>query len=138
MSERIVTGETNVEGAVAASSKAKASSTAGLTAPTCAMGYAFKAIEGKWKLPVMYVLSERGAARYNEIKRELGITNMMLTNTLRDLEEYGLVNRTQYNEVPPRVEYSLTDNGYAIIPALKEFEKWGQFLLDAKDGGAQS
>ncbi|WP_240541095.1 winged helix-turn-helix transcriptional regulator [Bifidobacterium colobi] len=78
----------------------------------------------------MYVLSERGAARYNEIRRELGITNMMLTNmmltnTLRDLEEYGLVNRTQYNEVPPRVEYSLTPNGYAIIPALKEFEKWG-------------
>ncbi|MBT1174705.1 helix-turn-helix transcriptional regulator [Bifidobacterium sp. LC6] len=96
------------------------------------MGYAFKAIEGKWKLPVMYVLSERGAARYNEIKRELGITNMMLTNTLRDLEEYGLVNRTQYNEVPPRVEYSLTPNGYAIIPALREFEKWGQLLLDAK------
>ncbi|WP_236029516.1 winged helix-turn-helix transcriptional regulator [Bifidobacterium miconisargentati] len=109
----------------------------GITAPTCAMGYAFKAIEGKWKLPVMYVLSERGAARYNEIKRELGITNMMLTNTLRDLEEYGLVNRTQYNEVPPRVEYSLTDNGYAIIPALKEFEKWGQLLLDTKEGGAQ-
>ncbi|MBT1172013.1 helix-turn-helix transcriptional regulator [Bifidobacterium sp. MA2] len=104
----------------------------GLTAPTCAIGYAFKAIEGKWKLPVMYVLSERGSVRYNEIKRELGITNMMLTNTLRDLEEYGLVDRTQYNEVPPRVEYSLTDNGYAIIPALREFEKWGQLLLDAK------
>ncbi|PJM79336.1 winged helix-turn-helix transcriptional regulator [Bifidobacterium scaligerum] len=107
--------------------------TDGITSPTCAMGYAFKAIEGKWKLPVMYVLSERGAARYNEIKRELGITNMMLTNTLRDLEEYGLVNRTQYNEVPPRVEYSLTSNGYAIIPALKEFEKWGQLLLDTKE-----
>ncbi|MBT1176020.1 winged helix-turn-helix transcriptional regulator [Bifidobacterium callimiconis] len=104
----------------------------GITAPTCAIGYAFKAIEGKWKLPVMYVLSEHGTARYNEIKRELGITNMMLTNTLRDLEEFGLVNRVQYNEVPPRVEYSLTDNGYAIIPALKEFEKWGQLLLDAK------
>ncbi|KFI52255.1 winged helix-turn-helix transcriptional regulator [Bifidobacterium biavatii] len=113
---------------------------ASLTAPTCAIGYAFKAIEGKWKLPVMYVLSVRGAARYNEIKRELGITNMMLTNTLRDLEEYGLVSRTQYNEVPPRVEYALTANGYAIIPALKEFEKWGQRLLDARDptGGDSS
>ncbi|WP_207761137.1 winged helix-turn-helix transcriptional regulator [Bifidobacterium simiarum] len=82
----------------------------------------------------MYVLSEHGAARYNAIKKELGITNMMLTNTLRDLEEFGLVNRIQYNEVPPRVEYSLTDNGYAIIPALKEFEKWGQRLLDSKEG----
>ncbi|KAB8286839.1 transcriptional regulator, HxlR family [Bifidobacterium ramosum] len=109
-----------------------------LTAPTCAIGYAFKAIEGKWKLPVMYVLSVRGAARYNEIKRELGITNMMLTNTLRDLEEYGLVSRTQYNEVPPRVEYALTANGYAIIPALKEFEKWGQRLLDARGSAGQS
>lgn len=133
MSDRMTTGEAD-----AGTSRRNAEKTvgtaaeAGLTSPTCAIGYAFKAIEGKWKLPVMYVLSERGAARYNEIKRALGITNMMLTNTLRDLEEYGLVSRTQYNEVPPRVEYSLTANGYAIIPALKEFEKWGQLLLDAQ------
>ncbi|NEG90265.1 winged helix-turn-helix transcriptional regulator [Bifidobacterium aerophilum] len=131
MNEQVESNETAALPGVYVAAEADVS----LTAPTCAIGYAFKAIEGKWKLPVMYVLSVRGAARYNEIKRELGITNMMLTNTLRDLEEYGLVSRTQYNEVPPRVEYALTDNGYAIIPALKEFEKWGQRLLDAPADG---
>ncbi|PLS26313.1 winged helix-turn-helix transcriptional regulator [Bifidobacterium parmae] len=129
MSEHVAHGHAGTPGpATTTASGGKGG--AGVTAPDCAIGYAFKAIEGKWKLPVMYVLSTHGSARYNEIKRELGITNMMLTNTLRDLEAYGLVSRTQYNEVPPRVEYALTDNGYAIIPALREFEKWGQLLLD--------
>lgn len=60
-------------------------------------------------------------------------TNAMLSTTLKDLESYGLVDRIQYNEVPPRVEYSLTANGRAIAPAFLEFERWGQRLLDAKE-----
>ena len=69
--------------------------------------------------------------RYNELKRSVrGITNMMLTKCLRELEDYGLVIRRQYNEVPPRVEYSLTERGKKLLPALAELYAWGREQLD--------
>ncbi len=100
-------------------------------AEDCPVGYAFKAIEGKWKLPALYVLCENGTLRYNELKKALGITNMMLTSTLKELEEYGIVSRTQYNEIPPRVEYSLTEIGQKLLPVLQEFGVWGELLMEA-------
>lgn len=99
------------------------------TAEKCPMGYAFKAIEGKWKLPTLYILSENGTLRYNELKKALGITNMMLTSTLKELEEFGLVSRTQYNEIPPRVDYSLTEMGQKLLPVLNEFGVFGELLM---------
>jgi DNA-binding HxlR family transcriptional regulator len=95
----------------------------------CPVGYAFKAVEGKWKLPALWVLCKNGTLRYNELKKALGISNMVLTNTLRELEEFGLVNRIQYNEIPPRVEYSLTEVGMKLMPALREFGIWGDLLM---------
>jgi DNA-binding HxlR family transcriptional regulator len=97
---------------------------------SCPAGYAFAAIEGKWKLPCMYVLCENGTLRYNELKKALGITNMMLSNTLKDLESYGLVVRIQYNEIPPRVEYSLTEIGSKLLPVMNEFSAWGALLME--------
>ena len=72
------------------------------------IGNALRAIEGKWKVPVMYVLCKQKSMRYSELRKALDITNMMLTSTLKELEADGLVSRVQYNEVPPRVEYSAT------------------------------
>lgn len=54
------------------------------------------------------------------------ITNTMLTNTLRDLEELGIVHREQFNEIPPHVEYSLTEKGKALLPVFFELAKWGE------------
>ncbi|HQI15933.1 MAG TPA: winged helix-turn-helix transcriptional regulator, partial [Bacillota bacterium] len=55
-----------------------------------------------------------------------GITNMMLTQSLKELELNGIINRKQYIEIPPRVEYSLTENGEELIPALKALASWGK------------
>ena len=97
------------------------------------IGGALKMIEGKWKLPVMYILCKNGALRYNELKRRLDITSMMLTSTLKELEADGLVSRIQYNEVPPRVEYTLTETGYSLKPVLDAMWDWGMDYKRKKD-----
>ena len=70
----------------------------------CPMRVACRTLEGKWKIPMIYVLCEHGTLRYNELKKALGITNVMLSNTLKEMEQEGLVIRIQFNEIPPRVE----------------------------------
>ena len=80
---------------------------------------------GKWKQPIICMLASSGTLRYSSIKRRLnGITNMMLSQSLKDLEYYGIVHREQYNEVPPRVEYSLTEKGKSVVPIITESIKW--------------
>jgi len=92
----------------------------------CSVIYALQIIGGKWKLPIIWKLSKQESLRYNELKRELeGITNIMLTRSLQCLEEHQLVIRTQYNQVPPHVEYSLTDTARNLIPALNVIRDWG-------------
>ena len=76
----------------------------------CAVVHALEIIGGKWRLPIIWELSTQESMRYNELKRHLnGITNIMLTRALQGLEEHGLVNRIEYNQIPPHVEYSLTE-----------------------------
>ena len=82
-------------------------------------------IQGKWKIRILFELSRADSFRYNELKRYIpSITNTMLTSTLRELEADGLVLRRQYNEIPPRVEYSLTERGRGILPIFYELFKW--------------
>jgi len=77
-------------------------------------------------VPIIWALSKHGIMRYNELKRNIdGITNMVLTQSLKELESNGIIDRKQFMEVPPRVEYSLTDNGENLIPALKALADWG-------------
>lgn len=84
-------------------------------------------IGGKWKLPILWHLSTQRIVRYNELKRSVkGITNTMLTKCLKELEENGLVTRVQYNEIPPRVEYSLTPRSESLLPALRHLYAWGE------------
>ncbi len=100
----------------------------------CPLTTALNCIGGKWRLPVIWVLSKNGTLRYNELKRSIsGITNMMLTQSLRELEQHGVVCRKQYLEVPPRVEYSLTTEGEDLIPVLKSLADWGK-RMQAKHG----
>lgn len=97
----------------------------------CPILHVFRRIGGKWKLPILWHLAEKEATRYNELKRSVrGVTNMMLTKCLRELEDFGLVQRRQYNEIPPRVEYSLTERGKKLLPALGALYAWGREQLD--------
>ena len=97
----------------------------------CPVAYTLSVIGGKWHLPIIWSLHQKGVMRYNELRRELdGITAIMLTQSLKDLEQLGLVARTQYNEVPPRVEYSLTEEGQSLFPALAELAKWGRKRME--------
>lgn len=92
----------------------------------CPVLYALDIVGQKWKLPILWYL-HKGSIRYNELKRRVtGITNIMLTKSLRELEEAGLVKREVFNTIPPKVEYSLTENGEALLPALNELYKWGE------------
>ena len=95
----------------------------------CSVGYALSHLEGKWKLRVIYAISLKENIRFNELRRQLdGISNLMLSKTLRELEEADIVTRTQYNEVPPRIEYALSDLGKGIYPVLDTLGKWGELL----------
>lgn len=68
-----------------------------------------------------------GTKRFGELKRSIGsVSQKVLTAQLRDMEEHGLVNRKVYAEVPPKVEYSLTDLGYSLKPILDALKNWGQ------------
>lgn len=83
-------------------------------------------LQGKWKLQVIYELIIQSPMRFGELRKALsGITNTMLTNVLRDLEADGLVDRIQYNEIPPHVEYSLTDKGLDLMPVFYAITNWG-------------
>ena len=92
----------------------------------CPVRYSLNILGGKWKLPILCLLALGEPTRYSVIKRKLGdVTNMMLAQSLKELEAAGMVHRQQYNEVPPRVEYSLTDKGKSIVPLLVQFGTWG-------------
>ncbi len=81
----------------------------------------------KWALLVILVLSENEPIRYNELGRKIpDISSRILANTLRTLEADGLVNRRYYQEVPPRVEYSLTDTGRSLVPIIQKLTEWAQ------------
>ena len=93
----------------------------------CPILYALDLVGQKWKLPILWYLHEAEATRYNELKRRMpGITNTMLTKSLRELEGAGLVSRHSYGTVPPKVDYSLTDAGRGLLPTLNELYRWGE------------
>ena len=91
----------------------------------CPTEYGVNIFGGKWKPRILCLLNIRGAMRYKEIKELTpGITDNVLANTMKDLIAAQLVERKQYNEVPLRVEYSLTDTGRSLIPVLHSICQW--------------
>lgn len=90
-------------------------------------------IGGKWKGALLFRLSEQ-RRRFNELQRLLPkMTQRTLTNQLRELERDGLISRTVFPEVPPRVEYALTDLGRTLIPVLHAMKRWGEEHVLAPD-----
>ncbi|AQY50526.1 HxlR family transcriptional regulator [Listeria weihenstephanensis FSL R9-0317] len=84
---------------------------------------------GKWKTAIILQLMYKGTLRFSELKREIpGVTQKVLTKQLRELEEESVVSRTVYPEVPPRVEYSLTDYGKRLEPLLEEMHELSEKL----------
>ena len=93
---------------------------------TCPVTPVIQMLQGKWKLQIVYELCIRSPMRFGELKKILKpITNTMLANALKELEVDGLVHREQYNEIPPRVEYSLTEKGKDLLPVFYAISQWG-------------
>lgn len=93
--------------------------------PDCPIRNVLSRISCKWPMLVLFTLSQRGTLRFNTLRRALpDISQKMLTATLRTLEEDGLVVRQVYAEVPPRVEYGLTERARSLLPILDELVDW--------------
>jgi DNA-binding HxlR family transcriptional regulator len=90
-------------------------------------GYTLSIISGKWKLLIIYHLSKNGSVRYNELQRLLGkITYKTLSTTLKEMQSDGLVHRKEYPQIPPKVEYSLTEKGNSLWPIIQGMCQWGE------------
>ena len=97
----------------------------------CPVRSVLDGIGGKWSILILDVLGEKGTLRFSEISKALGdISQKMLTATLRLLEADGIVSRTMYAEIPPRVEYELTELGYNLLPNIRNLINWGHTNID--------
>ena len=91
----------------------------------CPLEYGLNIFGGKWNSRVICVLNTMGTLRYSQIRKEMvNITDAVLAATLKDMINEGLVERKQYDEIPPRVEYSLTDKGRSIVPIFQQICSW--------------
>ncbi len=92
---------------------------------SCLVDLTMNVIGGKWKAVILWHLGKHGVLRYGELKKILGkVTPKMMTQQLRELESLELVNRKEYYQIPPKVEYSLTDKGLTVIPLLHTMCDW--------------
>ncbi|WP_297517951.1 helix-turn-helix domain-containing protein [uncultured Clostridium sp.] len=90
---------------------------------------ALKTLTGKWKLKIIWEISYQECIRFNQLERRLeGISSLMLTRRLKELVDLKIVHREQFNEIPPRVEYSLTHLGLTLCPVLHMLDELGQKL----------
>lgn len=93
---------------------------------TTGFSYTLSLINGKYKMTILYTLMEFGIVRFNEMKKYIGeISFKTLSSTLKELEADQLVNRKEYPQIPPKVEYSLTERGKSLIPILDSMCEWG-------------
>lgn len=100
----------------------------------CPVVYSLGIIGRKWALPTLCELNKCGVMRYGELKKKLdGITNMALTQLLKDFVKHDIVNRIQYNEIPPKVEYSLTPSGKKLIPSFYSIAHWGMMQMEQEN-----
>ncbi|HJB12740.1 MAG TPA: helix-turn-helix transcriptional regulator [Candidatus Oscillibacter excrementigallinarum] len=88
--------------------------------------YTMSLIQGKYKMVILYTLMEFEVVRFNELKKYIrSISYKTLSSTLKELEADGLVHREEYPQIPPKVEYSLTERGKSLIPILDQMCAWG-------------
>lgn len=100
--------------------------------PACPVATTVQLIGSKWKLLIIRNLMQR-PWRFNELRRDLeGISQKVLTDSLRSMEEDGIITRTVYPEVPPRVEYALSDLGESMRPIITAMEQWGSAYKEGR------
>lgn len=103
--------------------------------PGCPVETTLSFLDGKWKGVILFHLLTAGTLRFSELRRRLqAVTQRMLTKQLRELEEQGLVSRTVYPVVPPRVDYALTPLGQSLRPVIMVLEQWGSRHVECKNG----
>ena len=91
----------------------------------CPLEYGLEIFGGKWKSRIICVLAAKEVLRYSELRRDLGnITDAVLASTLKELIADDIVSRTSYDEIPPRVEYALTEKGASVVPILQSICHW--------------
>ena len=102
----------------------------------CPVGSALSAIGGKWKMRIICSLYVDGIQRFNDLKKKVsGISNAVLSSALKELESDGIILRKQFEEIPPRVEYSLTDRGRELWPVMHRLAHWSKGEpFDGDDG----
>ena len=106
--------------------------------PACPVETTLTLISNKWKVLILRDLLP-GTKRFSELKRSIGhVTQKVLTAQLRQMEESGLITRTVYPEVPPRVEYTLTELGYSLKPVLDAMRDWGESYKHSAAAGHDS
>ena len=93
----------------------------------CPLEYGLSVFGGKWKSRILCVLAKQESIRYSAIREELSnITDAVLSASLKELQRDGVIARIQYDEIPPRVEYSLTEKGRSVLPILQSICRWSQ------------
>ena len=101
----------------------------------CPLEYGLTIFGGKWKSRIICVLSAKETLRYSEIRKEMyNITDAVLAATLKDLIADGMVDRKSYDEIPPRVEYSLTEKGGSVVPILQSICQWSDIYYKEDTG----
>ncbi len=103
--------------------------------PGCPVESTLSFLDGKWKGVILFHLLADGTLRFNELKRRLpAVTQRMLTKQLRELEECGIVSRTVFAVVPPRVDYALTPLGRSLEPVIMALAQWGETHVVCRNG----
>lgn len=99
--------------------------------PSCSIRHILDRFGDKWSILIISILGHLGKQRFNELNQQIGdISQKMLTVTLRSLEADGLISRKLYPEIPPRVEYELTDLGRSLLPHIEQLAMWAEQHMD--------
>lgn len=95
----------------------------------CPLEYGMDIFGGKWKPRIICILNHKGTMRYSDIKKELvNLTDTVLSGALKELVDDGMVTRVQFDEIPPRVEYSLSEKGRSVVPILQSICEWSSIV----------
>lgn len=94
---------------------------------SCPITYTLSIVGGKWKWAILFIISRDEVIRYSKLKESLPfIAHKTLSQQLKELVDSGIIHREQYDQIPPKVEYSLTEKGETLIPILKLMSQWGE------------
>ena len=97
---------------------------------TTGFSYTLSLINGRYKMPILYTLMEFGTVRFNDMQRYIGLSFKTLSTNLKELEADGLIHREEYPQIPPKVEYTLTEKGKSLVPILDQMCEWGDVHRD--------